>query len=128
MPATFAEGLAPARPEVLRRAVGETLLVDADLPGDDPVALLELGELLLDAALLLAQQLEALRLVPRARTDQLRHPADLRQGHPGSAQLDADPQPVHVVAPKAAVPARSTFDLLGYQQALALVIPQRMHA
>ena len=39
------------------------LLVDADLPADDLAALLELGELVLDVPLLLAQQVEALGLV-----------------------------------------------------------------
>jgi hypothetical protein len=41
------------------------LLVDADLPGDDPQAFLELGELALDPSLLLAEERQALRFVAR---------------------------------------------------------------
>ena len=55
------------------------LLVDADLPADDPEALLELGELALDASLLLAEQLAALvrlhRVTVRAVSD-----GELRMG------------------------------------------------
>ena len=39
-----AGGLRSDVPEILGRAVREVLLVDADLPGDDPEALLEFGK------------------------------------------------------------------------------------
>src|SRR5215208_2354763 len=120
--------LCPGRQEILTAAVREVLLVDADLPGDDPQALLELGELTLDASLLLSQQLEALRLVARAVAHQLGELADLRQWHVGPPQLDADLQPVHVLLAVAAMPAPRTGDVLGEHQALALVEPQRVHA
>jgi hypothetical protein len=46
--------LASDVPKVLSGAIREVLLVDADLPGNDPEALLEFGELLLDAGFLLS--------------------------------------------------------------------------
>src|SRR5919198_209079 len=123
-----ASTIAASRPN--RRLVGgpvrEVLLVDADLARDDPQALLELGELALDALLLLAQQLEALLLVPRALAHELGQAADLRQRHARRPQLDADPQPVDVVRAVAAAAARAARDVLGDHQALALVEPQRV--
>jgi hypothetical protein len=120
--------LCAAGEEVRAVAVGELSLVDPDLAADDPVAFLEFGELVLDAFLLIAEQFEALRFVPGSFAHKLSHAADLREWHPGRAELGADPQPVDIVRGVAAVAARVARDLLGDKQAFALVEPQRVDA
>jgi hypothetical protein len=115
-------------PEVLGGAIREVLFVDADLPGDDLEALLEVGELLLDAGLLLSQQVQALLLVARPLAHEPGVAADLCQWHPGRPQLDAEHQPLHVHWRVTAMAARSARDVLGEHQARTLVEPQRVHA
>src|SRR4051794_26731497 len=108
-------------------ALGEVVLVDADLVVDQVEALGETRDLGGHLGAVRTHDGEAFVLVAAAFPDEFGVPPDHRNGHPGGTQHDADGEPVDVVLAVEATAARGALDRVG-EDPLTLVETQRVHA
>jgi len=108
-------------------ALGEALLVHADLPSDEVEALVEVADLRGHAFPVLTQEGEPFLLVAASLPNELGIAADPGERHAGGAEAGAELQPLDVLLAVDPVPVEPASHRIG-EEALAFVEAQRVHA